>query len=89
MIPQEFNAFEVTNPLTATMRASIVTNDNNVVYRWLPNTRVFGTVFTTAIIANEINRENNDFDRADSTSITIATNDSSNDNAFNTTLMFF
>ena len=48
----------------------------------------FGTVSTTTIIANEINKENNDFDRDDSTSITIATNDSSNDNAFNTTLLF-
>jgi hypothetical protein len=54
-IPQGFNAFEVSNPLTATLGVNVVRNDNNVVYRWVPNTRVFGTVSTTAIIANEIN----------------------------------
>ncbi|MGB5555526.1 MAG: hypothetical protein WBM83_12760 [Flavobacteriaceae bacterium] len=54
-MPQGFSAFEVTDPLTATLGVNVVRNDNSVVYRWVPNTRIFGTVSTTSIIANEIN----------------------------------
>lgn len=54
-IPQGFSAFELADPISATFGVNVVRNDNNVVYRWIPNTRNFGTVSTTTIIANEIN----------------------------------
>tara|TARA_R100001369_G_C3320559_1_gene168856 strand:- start:2579 stop:3142 length:564 start_codon:yes stop_codon:yes gene_type:complete len=87
-IPQGFNAFEVTNPLTATLGVNVVRNDNNVVYRWVPNTRVLALYPQRPSLLTRPTKENNNLTRDDSTSITITANDSSNDNAFNTTLLF-
>lgn len=53
--PQGFSAFEVTNAQTGTLGVNLVRNDNNVVFRWIPNTQANGQVSATAIIANEIN----------------------------------
>ena len=55
VMPQGFSANEVTDPLTGTIGVNVVRNDNNVVFRWVPNTQVAGQVSATNIIANEIN----------------------------------
>lgn len=53
--PQGFTAFEVTDAQTATIGVNLVRNDQQVVYRWIPNTQVSGEVPARTIIANEIN----------------------------------
>ena len=54
-IPQGFSAFEITDAQTGTLGVNVLRNDNNVVFRYIPNTQVAGQVSSTAIIANEIN----------------------------------
>lgn len=55
VMPQGFRAEEVTDPLTGTIGVNVLRNDNNVVFRWVPNTQAAGQVSATTIIANEIN----------------------------------
>lgn len=55
IIPQGFTPFEITDPQTGTIGVDVVRNDNNVVFRWIPNTQAPGQISSRSIIANEIN----------------------------------
>lgn len=55
IIPQGFSAFEITEPQTATLGVNVVRNDQNVVFRYIPNTQHIGQIAATSLIANEIN----------------------------------
>lgn len=55
VLPQGFSAFEVTDAQTGTIGVNVFRNDNNVFYRWIPNSQISGQVDVNAIIATEIN----------------------------------
>lgn len=53
--PQGFTAFELTDPATGTLGVNLLRNDNQVVFRYIPNTQASGQIPATAILAGEIN----------------------------------
>jgi len=55
-IPQGFTAFEITDPQTQTIGVNVFRNDDQVLFRWVPQSTVLGQqIPSQSIIANEIN----------------------------------
>lgn len=53
IIPQGFTAFEINDNQTGDIGVNVIRNDNTVVFRWLPSSRIFGQVTANDILANE------------------------------------
>jgi len=55
IIPDNYNAFEITNPQTAALGVDVIRNDNNAIFRWIPNSFILQPIPSQSVIANEIN----------------------------------
>lgn len=55
IIPDNYSAFEITNPQISAIGVDVVRNDNGAILRWLPNSFVLQTIPSQSVIANEIN----------------------------------
>lgn len=55
VMPQGFTAFEITDPATRTIGVNVFRNDNNVLWRYVPTSSVFGRISPNQVVANEIN----------------------------------
>lgn len=55
ILPQNFTAFEITDPQTQAIGVNVFRNDNEVLFRWIPNSFILQNIPSQTVIANEIN----------------------------------
>ncbi len=54
-IPQGFTAFEITDPQTQAIGVNVFRDDDQVLFRWIPNSFILQNIPSQDIIAGEIN----------------------------------